>query len=61
MQEVPSASDVAIVYGEFGMFDPQTLFDHLTSPDLLVKWWPETAVADLRVGGSYELEWPGMG
>lgn len=43
------------------MFDPQTLFEHLTAPNLLTAWWPETAVTDLRVGGKYAMEWPGMG
>ena len=61
MQVIPSDPSVAVVSGDFGKFDPQTLFGYLTSPELLAAWWPETAETDLRIGGKYALEWPGMG
>ncbi|MEM7288202.1 MAG: SRPBCC domain-containing protein [Actinomycetota bacterium] len=38
---------------------PETVFDLLTTPDGLVRWWPSTADIDLRVGGAYHFHWEG--
>ena len=37
------------------------LFECLTKPELLTRWWPQEAQVDGREGGAYRLSWPGMG
>jgi uncharacterized protein YndB with AHSA1/START domain len=61
MREIPSAPSLAVVVGDFAGFEPQTLFNFFTQPELLAEWWPETATLELRVGGEYRFEWPAMG
>ncbi|HEV2449949.1 MAG TPA: SRPBCC domain-containing protein [Thermoplasmata archaeon] len=36
---------------------PAAAFDRWTLPQLLTRWWPESAEIDLRVGGAYHLSW----
>lgn len=35
----------------------QDVWDHLTDPDLLVRWWPNRAQTDPVPEGAYALEW----
>ena len=35
------------------------LFDHFIDPELLKKWWPQSAIIEPRVGGTIELFWFG--
>jgi uncharacterized protein YndB with AHSA1/START domain len=60
MREVPSAPDIAVVSGDFLGFSPDELFDHWTSEDKVVAWWPTEAKIDLKLGGEYRFEWPDM-
>lgn len=36
---------------------PAVAFDRWTSPELLTRWWPESAELDLKVGGRYHFGW----
>lgn len=40
---------------------PELVFAHFVEPERLTAWWPEVAETDPRVGGRYELSWPGPG
>jgi uncharacterized protein YndB with AHSA1/START domain len=55
---VPSAENRLILIGEFPNHTRDELYDHLTKPELLTKWWPATAEVDLEIGGAYILSWP---
>ncbi|MBA3825737.1 MAG: SRPBCC domain-containing protein [Ktedonobacterales bacterium] len=37
---------------------PAAVFAAWTQPEHIVRWWPQTAEIDARVGGSYHLGWP---
>lgn len=58
MHQIPSDPSLAVVAGDFDAFTPESLFDHFTKPELIVKWWPESAEFDLKPGGKYLLQWP---
>ena len=49
------------VRAEFPGISPDDLFRWFAEPGLLIRWWPQEAVVDGRVGGSYRLSWPAMG
>ena len=53
----PDRSSLRLL-SEFEAFTALELFDHFVRPELLVKWWPEEATIDPRLGGSYDLRWP---
>lgn len=52
--------DHMLIAAEFSNLTPTQLFDHFTQPELLLKWWPQGAETDARIGGTYHLSWPGM-
>lgn len=58
MVQVPSASDRAVIFGDFEGFTAPELYDHFLVPELLVRWWPMVATAEATVGGSYVFMWP---
>jgi uncharacterized protein YndB with AHSA1/START domain len=46
---------------EYPTLTPAGVYARWTQPDLLCRWWPETANLDARAGGAYTLGWPAMG
>ena len=36
---------------------PETVFQALTDPEMLVKWWVAKAHVDLREGGDFDFDW----
>lgn len=60
MRQVPSTPDTIVLGGEFERFSPEELYDHLTQPNLLQRWWAKVAETDLEIGGAYHLAWPAM-
>ena len=40
---------------------PQRVFELFTDPEQLVRWWPDVARLEPRVGGRIELEFEGRG
>jgi uncharacterized protein YndB with AHSA1/START domain len=39
---------------------PAAVFAAWTLPAQIVRWWPQTAEIDLRVGGAYHFGWPAI-
>ncbi len=58
MIEIPSSSDILLVYGEFMNFTPEELFDYWVKPDLIIQWWPPVVEINAEVGGAYRFTWP---
>ncbi|MHC4469724.1 MAG: SRPBCC family protein [Planctomycetota bacterium] len=56
--QVSSGPEELVVRGRFAGASPEEIFDHLTRPELLTKWWPPEAEVDLTKGGKYHLSWP---
>jgi uncharacterized protein YndB with AHSA1/START domain len=61
MIEIPSPKDRLIVCGDFEAYTPEELFDHWVIPQLVVRWWPQEARIEPRLGGRYDFVWPDMG
>ncbi len=40
---------------------PAAVFTAWAQPAQIVRWWPQTAEIDLRVGGAYHFAWPSIG
>lgn len=40
---------------------PSEVYARWTDPELVVKWWPVRAEAEVRPGGWYRFEWPEQG
>ena len=60
IKTVKSASDRAVMAADFANLSVDALYDHVTKPALITKWWPSAAEIDLQVGGSYHFSWPQM-
>lgn len=61
MQETTASTpEKIVVEGHLSGFEPAEVFAYWTEPDKLVQWWPQVAVLDPRVGGSYAFSWPEM-
>jgi uncharacterized protein YndB with AHSA1/START domain len=45
---------------DFPNFTPHALFDYFTTPQLISRWWPQTAEIDPRQHGQYRLGWPSI-
>ncbi len=58
LEQLPSDHTRLVLRATFERLAPQALFDHLTQPALLQRWWPPEAKVDGRVGGRYHLRWP---
>jgi uncharacterized protein YndB with AHSA1/START domain len=52
--QVQTATIVTELPGE-----PSAVFEWLTDPVLLVRWWPTEAETDPRPGGAYRMYWAG--
>jgi uncharacterized protein YndB with AHSA1/START domain len=61
MKQIPSPTDVMVVYGDFHGFTPEELFDYWVVPELVTQWWSNVAESDAREGGSYCFSWPEQG
>lgn len=58
MKQIPSAPNTAIVSGDFEQFSPMELYHHFTLPERIVRWWPQVAEMEVRIGGAFHLSWP---
>ncbi len=52
--------DRVVLRATFPDWTVASIHDHLTKPELLVRWWPQAAETDVREGGAYHLSWPSM-
>lgn len=46
---------------EYPTLSPAEVYARWTEPELLCRWWPQTADLDVRAGGAYSLGWPALG
>jgi uncharacterized protein YndB with AHSA1/START domain len=58
MKQIPSSTDILVVYGDFHGFTPEELFDYWVEPELITQWWPKVAEVDPGIGGNYRFTWP---
>ncbi|MCI0397014.1 MAG: SRPBCC domain-containing protein [Chloroflexi bacterium] len=58
--QIASDNTLVMMNADFPRLAPKVLFDYLTVPELLQRWWPPTAAVEPRPGGRYRLCWPEM-
>src|SRR5918992_2052791 len=58
---VESGPGVAVVRVDVPGLTPDDAFLAFTEPSSLVRWWPQEAETDRRVGGTYHMSWRAMG
>jgi uncharacterized protein YndB with AHSA1/START domain len=58
--EQATEPQLLVVSAEYSLTPPERTFAYWTQPDLLVRWWPQTAETDAQVGGHYYFAWPAM-
>jgi uncharacterized protein YndB with AHSA1/START domain len=59
--ELPSDHTRLLLQAAFERLSPERVFDCMTQPALLQRWWPPVTQVDPRVGGRYCLSWPAQG
>ncbi len=58
LEQLPSPHSQLLLRATFERLPPEAVFEHLTRPALLQRWWPPEAEVDGRVGGAYHFRWP---
>lgn len=60
IKQLPDDGSFIEFEARFAELDATQLFRAFTNPELLVRWWSQTAVVEPRIGGQYTLTWPDM-
>jgi uncharacterized protein YndB with AHSA1/START domain len=58
--QLPGDDSVLRLRAEFPNIKSEELFTYFTQPELLVKWWPQTAELEPHEAGRYTFTWPSM-
>lgn len=61
IEELDAGPDRLRVAVDVPIVTPGAMWRAWTDPAELVRWWPQEAELDARVGGAYHLAWPTMG